>query len=82
MELGKINKDPLVDIWQNHPDLDSMRQRHRISLTEFDFCTDCPYIPYCTGNCPGLAYAITGKVDHPSPDACLRRFLADGGTII
>ena len=23
---------------------------------------------------------VTGKVDHPSPDACLRRFLAEGGT--
>ena len=51
-------------------------------LTDFDFCVECPYIPYCTGNCPGLAYALTGQVDHPSPDACLRCFLEDGGTIL
>jgi len=82
MELGWINKDSVAEVWQNHPDLVSMRNRHNISLTEFEFCAECPYIPYCTGNCPGLAYAITGKVDHPSPDACLKRFLEDGGTII
>ena len=82
MELGWINKDSVAEVWQNHPSLNSMRNRHNISLAEFEFCAECPYIPYCTGNCPGLAYAITGKVDHPSPDACLRRFLEEGGTII
>ena len=30
---------------------------------------------------PGLAYTLTGKVDHPSPDACLRRFLDEGGSL-
>ncbi len=28
-----------------------------------------------------LAYSITGQVDHPSPDACLRQFIAEGGVI-
>jgi len=82
MELGRINQDSLVDVWQQHSYLTNMRQRHNIPLTEFEFCAGCPYIPYCTGNCPGLAYTMTGQVDHPSPDACLRRFLEDGGTII
>jgi SynChlorMet cassette radical SAM/SPASM protein ScmE len=51
------------------------------SLEEFEFCADCAYIPYCTGNCPGLAHNLTGQVDHPSPDACLRRYLEDGGLL-
>ena len=38
-------------------------------------------MPYCTGNCPALAYTLTGEVNHPSPDACLRRFLEEGGQI-
>ena len=50
-------------------------------MTEFEFCAGCAYVPYCTGNCPGLAYTLTGQVDHPSPDACLRRFLEEGGRI-
>ena len=78
IELGRINHDSLAEIWQNSPALNQLRNRHAIPLTEFEFCADCAYIPYCTGNCPGLAYTITGQVDHPSPDACLRRFLEEG----
>ena len=81
MELGRINHDPLTEIWQYHPDLNQLRQRHTIPLTTFEFCANCPYISYCTGNCPGLAFTITGQVDHPSPDACLRRFLQEGGKL-
>jgi len=79
IELGRINHDSLADIWQNSPALNQLRNRHTIPLAGFEFCAGCPYIPYCTGNCPGLAYALTGLVDHPSPDACLRRFLEEGG---
>jgi SynChlorMet cassette radical SAM/SPASM protein ScmE len=81
IELGRINNSSLVEIWHSHPDLNRLRLRHTIPLTEFEFCADCPYIPYCTGNCPGLAYTLTGQVDHPSPDACLRRYLAEGGRL-
>jgi SynChlorMet cassette radical SAM/SPASM protein ScmE len=80
--LGRINQDSLAEIWQHSPALNQLRSRQTIPLTDFAFCAGCPYIPYCTGNCPGLAYAITGQVDHPSPDACLRRFLEEGGTIV
>jgi len=81
VELGRINHDSLAGIWQHSPALNQLRRRHAIPLTGFEFCTGCSYMPYCTGNCPGLAYTITGQVDHPSPDACLRRFLEEGGTI-
>jgi SynChlorMet cassette radical SAM/SPASM protein ScmE len=81
MELGHINKDSLAEIWHYHPVLNQLRRRHTIPLTEFEFCAGCPYIPYCTGNCPGLAYTMIGKIDHPSPDACLRRFFEEGGKL-
>lgn len=81
IELGRINQDSLVDVWQHSPALHQLRQRHTIPLTDFEFCAGCPYLPYCTGNCPGLAYSLTGQENHPSPDACLRRFLEEGGTI-
>jgi SynChlorMet cassette radical SAM/SPASM protein ScmE len=81
IELGLINKDSLMEIWRYHPVLNQLRQRHTIPLTEFEFCNGCPYIPYCTGNCPGLAYTLTDQVDHPSPDACLRRYIEDGGKL-
>jgi SynChlorMet cassette radical SAM/SPASM protein ScmE len=81
VELGKVNQDSLSEIWRNSPALNQLRNRHSIPLTKFEFCAGCSYLPYCTGNCPGLAYTLTGQVDHPSPDACLRRFLAEGGTL-
>ena len=81
IELGHINRDSLADIWQNSPALNQLRNRHSIPLAGFEFCAGCSYIPYCTGNCPGLAYTLAGSVDHPSPDACLRRYLEDGGTL-
>ncbi|MDD8025700.1 MAG: SynChlorMet cassette radical SAM/SPASM protein ScmE [Acidobacteriota bacterium] len=79
--LGHINRDSLTDIWRNSPALTQLRNRQKIPLGGFELCADCAYIPYCTGSCPGLAYTITGQIDQPSPDACLRRFLEMGGTI-
>jgi len=81
IELGRINKDDLKDIWQNHPELKRLRERHNIPLSNFKFCIGCDYINYCTGNCPALAYIVYGNENHPSPDACLKRFIEEGGRL-
>jgi len=81
IELGKINRDSLKEVWQHHPELDRFRRRNEIPLGSFEFCRDCPYIPYCTGSCPATAVTLTGNPYHPSPDACLRLFLAEGGRL-
>ncbi len=81
MNLGRINKDDLKEIWQNHPELKRLRARHNIPLSDFEYCRGCDYIEYCTGNCPALAYMILGNEAHPSPDACLKRFLEEGGRL-
>ncbi len=81
MVLGWIGEDSLEEVWQHSPALNGMRRRHEIPLSDFDFCADCPYLDYCTGNCPALAYSLMGEVNHPSPDACLRRFLEQGGSL-
>jgi SynChlorMet cassette radical SAM/SPASM protein ScmE len=81
MELGMINQDTFEDVWQKNHELQNLRKRHHMSLKNFEECVDCEYTPYCTGNCPGSAFTLTGKVNQPSPDACLQRFLAAGGII-
>jgi SynChlorMet cassette radical SAM/SPASM protein ScmE len=81
LTLGRINRDDLGEIWRHHPVLQNMRKRSQISLEDFTFCRDCPYISYCTGNCPAIAYSLTGIIDHPSPNACLRQFLTQGGRL-
>ncbi len=81
LKLGRMNADSLVEVWLDSPVLNQLRRRHTIPLDRFPMCADCEYRPYCTGNCPALAYTLTGEIDHPSPDACLRQFRADGGVI-
>jgi len=81
IELGRIGRDDLQELWLDHPRLVAHRRRGELPLSSFEMCRDCPYAGYCTGNCPGLAYTLTGEVDHPSPDACLRRFLEQGGRV-
>jgi SynChlorMet cassette radical SAM/SPASM protein ScmE len=81
IELGRINMDDLREVWQEHLELKRLRERHQIPLSDFEFCQGCEYINYCTGNCPALAYTILGVENHPSPDACLKRFLEAGGSL-
>ena len=81
IELGRINIDDLQEVWQEHPELKKLRERHDIPLSNFEFCRGCEYINYCTGNCPATAYTILGIENHPSPDACLKRFLEAGGRL-
>ncbi len=82
IELGRINEDNLREIWQDHTALKALRERHLIPLSSFAFCEGCEYMSYCTGSCPGIAYTITGNVTHPAPDACLRKFLEEGGSFL
>jgi SynChlorMet cassette radical SAM/SPASM protein ScmE len=81
IELGRINRDDLGEIWKNHPELTRIRERHHIPLSDFPFCQDCEYLSYCSGGCPAVAYTRTGQDTHPNPDSCLRRFLEKGGQL-
>jgi len=81
LEAGRINRDSLGGLWSESPVLEGLRARVSVPLRDFPYCESCSYVDYCTGNCPAMAFAELGRVDHPSPDACLRRFLAGGGAV-
>ncbi len=74
MVLGQLGEDPLDDVWQHAPALQELRSRWSIPLSSFDDCLDCPWLESCTGNCPGTAYSLTGEVNRPCPETCLKRF--------
>lgn len=80
--LGRMNRDLLLRIWQDNPELNRLRNRYTIPLSTFSECADCPWQLTCSGNCPASSYTRTGNVFAPSPDGCLKRFLEHGGRII
>lgn len=83
IELGRINRDSLVDIWQKHPELKNLRERQQTPLADFEYCGTCDYVNYCRGGCPANAYNLSGDVNKPVPsgDSCYRRFLEEGGVL-
>jgi len=81
IELGRINKDSLKEVWQHHPEMQRLRLRGKIPLSNFEFCKDCIYISYCTGGCPAVTYNLLGTDCHPDPTICLKRFLEQGGIL-
>ncbi len=81
MALGRIHEDDLTEIWQDHPELNRFRKRREIPLSSFKFCSGCPYVTYCTGDCPATSYTIVHDAWHPSPDSCFRAYLESGGTL-
>ncbi len=82
-ELGRINKDSLLEVWQNHPELRRLRERRQTPLSDFDYCRDCDYRPWCRGGCPANAHELTGDENNPTPssDSCYRRFKEEGGVL-
>ncbi|MBN1619256.1 PqqD family peptide modification chaperone [candidate division WOR-3 bacterium] len=55
IELGKINIDPIRDIWLNSPVLKKMKERRLTAVREAPGCGECEWNLYCNGSCPALA---------------------------
>jgi SynChlorMet cassette radical SAM/SPASM protein ScmE len=75
--MGSISTDSIAEIWQNHPILQSLRERRNISMQEVRGCTGCDWAEYCNGSCPGLAHQLTGDFNRANPMDCYRRFLME-----
>jgi len=82
IHLGKIGQDSLRDIWYNHPELLKLRDRVNIPLGTLAHCQGCEYQEYCTGGCPGIAYAITGDINSPNPMDCYRAYKGEHPTYV
>jgi SynChlorMet cassette radical SAM/SPASM protein ScmE len=77
IRLGKVGQDRLINVWQNSPGLQKLRERENISLESVPHCRGCEYQKYCTGGCPGIAYALTGEVDTINPSDCYRAYIGE-----
>lgn len=66
-KLGNIQKDPIEDIFLNHPLLEKCRQ---IKIKDFKECRNCDAIEYCSF-CPSPHLtANNGKIGKLSKDYC------------
>ncbi len=74
IKLGKVGQDSLQDVWEKSPGLQQLRERDNISLESISHCKGCKYRQYCTGGCPGVAYAVTGEVNNINPRDCYRAY--------
>ncbi len=75
--MGKIGEIPVQKAWQTHPNINVVRERNKIPLSEMEECRDCPYKGFCTGGCPGTVMARTGRLNGIDPLVCYKRYLEE-----
>jgi len=75
--MGKIGDTSLEEAWQTHPNINIVRERRKIPLSEIEECRDCSYIGFCRGGCPGSVMAKTGRLNDIDPLCCYKRYLEE-----
>lgn len=76
VELGRINRDSLVEVWQHHPQLTALRERQALRMRDLPECCTCDWADYCNGSCPSMAFERTGGFNVANLEDCYRRFRA------
>lgn len=79
LRLGNILTDDLLDLWRNSPVMNALRRRYRLPLSTVPECSDCPWVEYCNGGCPGIVQQMQGTFLRPDWRACYRDFLLENG---
>ena len=81
IEMGRINRDSLTEVWQNHPALKGLRERHRIPLTGSSFAATVSTCPIVKAAVPGRPTTTDRQHRAPQPGSCLKSFLQEGGSL-
>jgi radical SAM protein with 4Fe4S-binding SPASM domain len=75
--MGRIGETSLKEAWQTHPNINIVRERRKIPITEIEECAGCEFAGFCTGGCPGTVMSKTGKLDAIDPLVCYKRYLEE-----
>jgi SynChlorMet cassette radical SAM/SPASM protein ScmE len=75
--MGRIGEITLEEAWQTHPNINKVRERRKIPISELEECHDCPYSGFCSGGCPGTVMAKTGKLNGIDPLSCYKIYLEE-----
>ncbi len=79
LEMGRINRNPIKEIWRNHKVLKDLKDRRSIPMNEVPDCKGCEWQEFCNGSCPALPYTITGDFNRANMHDCYRKFLNETG---
>lgn len=79
LEMGRINKDSIKEIWKNHQALKDLKNRRSIPMSEVPGCENCEWNEFCNGSCPGLPHTINGNFNLPNTHDCYKKFLIENG---
>ncbi len=77
LAMGRISETTVEKAWQTHPNINMVRERRKIPITEIEECRDCTYAGFCSGGCPGNVMAKTGKLNGIDPLTCYKRYLEE-----
>ncbi|MFO8184184.1 MAG: radical SAM protein, partial [Candidatus Aegiribacteria sp.] len=79
LRMGNILTDDLLDLWRSSPVMNALRRRYILPLSTVPECSDCPWVEYCNGGCPGIVQQMQGTFLRPDWRACYRDFLLENG---
>jgi len=79
LTMGNMLADDMLDVWRNSPVIKEVRDRYVVQLSEISTCTDCEWVKYCNGGCPGITQQIQKTLLAPSWRGCYRAFLKANG---
>jgi len=75
LTMGRIGVTPLQAAWQHHPSINVLRQRSHVLLSSLPSCTNCAFTGFCTGGCPAVTLASSGRLHTIDPASCYRQYL-------
>jgi SynChlorMet cassette radical SAM/SPASM protein ScmE len=75
--MGRMGEVSLKEVWQTHPNINIVRERRKIPVTEAEECRCCEYAGFCTGGCPGTVMSKTGMLNSIDPLVCYKKYLQE-----
>ncbi len=77
--MGNMLNDDLLDVWANSKVIKEVRDRYVIPMSELPECSNCEWVDYCNGGCPGIVQQIQKTIMAPNWRGCYRNFLKSNG---
>ncbi len=77
--MGVAGMHPVREAWRNSPAINAVRYRRNVPLSALPECSGCKYTGFCTGGCPAMVMAKTGRLIGIDPRNCYRAFHQDEG---